>query len=280
METKVCSVCKEEKSLDEFNKRNSKSDKHVALCKTCHAEKTKQYRESLKEKGVQEGSKVCSKCGIEKQNTEFPIGKAYCRACGREMCKSYKQRNKGHISEYNKKYKGDHKEEVKEYNHDYNLEHREEIQKRQTIYQCERKKTDPQFKMACDLRTKLSNTMKGGYKDSSIQTFGCEYNFLCDWIKSQFTDEMSFENYGSVWNVDHVIPCARFNLINSDDRHKCFHWSNLRPFKYIENLERNNTLTKKELDSHINIVMDHIMDNGLLADDNNIVSYETTKYFD
>ena len=40
---------------------------------------------------------------------------------------------------------------------------------------------------------------------------------------------MAIEIYGSVWQIDHCLPIASFNLLDENDMKKCFNWYNLRP---------------------------------------------------
>ena len=48
---------------------------------------------------------------------------------------------------------------------------------------------------------------------------------------------MTKENYG-LWHVDHIIPCASFDLTDPKQQKICFHWSNLQPLKAIDNLKK------------------------------------------
>ena len=46
---------------------------------------------------------------------------------------------------------------------------------------------------------------------------------------------MSLEDYGSVWQIDHCLPIASFNLLHENDMKKCFNWINLRSMYSNEN---------------------------------------------
>ena len=37
------------------------------------------------------------------------------------------------------------------------------------------------------------------------------------------------ENYVKYWHIDHVIPCAKFNVSEVEEQQICFHWTNLCP---------------------------------------------------
>ena len=46
---------------------------------------------------------------------------------------------------------------------------------------------------------------------------------------------MTIENYGSVWQIDHCLSIASFNLLDENDMKECFNWVNLRPMYSTEN---------------------------------------------
>ena len=49
---------------------------------------------------------------------------------------------------------------------------------------------------------------------------------------------MFLENYGSIWQIDHCIPIASFNLLDESDMKKCFNWIKLRPRYCSENISK------------------------------------------
>ena len=72
---------------------------------------------------------------------------------------------------------------------------------------------------------------------NTMQLTGCTTEFLMTHIESKFTDGMSWDNYGN-WHIDHVLPCASFDLENSEEQKKCFHWSNLQPLWAADNIRK------------------------------------------
>ncbi len=38
------------------------------------------------------------------------------------------------------------------------------------------------------------------------------------------------------WEIDHIKPCASFDLSKPEDRAKCFHYSNTQPMWWRENI--------------------------------------------
>lgn len=195
----------------------------------------------------------CSHCKELKSDSEFTkrngkVNHSLCKSCQNEMSRNYKRKNAEHISEYNKMYKSDKSDVIRKYNHKYNLENREKIQKRQTIQHAERRINDINYKISCNLRSRLIGLFKGKVHEHTLVLLGCTLDFLKKWFEFNFDDNMTFENYGKYWHIDHVIPCALFNISDTDEQYKCFHWSNLQPLEKIENLRKNDTLTKEIID--------------------------------
>lgn len=59
---------------------------------------------------------------------------------------------------------------------------------------------------------------------------GCSKNDLVAHIAAQFEPGMSWDNYGrGGWEMDHIRPCATFDLTDPGERAACFHFANLRP---------------------------------------------------
>jgi hypothetical protein len=64
---------------------------------------------------------------------------------------------------------------------------------------------------------------------------------------------MNWENYGSFWSIDHIIPVCKFDLTIEDEKLKCWNWSNLMPVTIKYNS------SKKEIDmNQINFILAQI----------------------
>lgn len=166
-----------------------------------------------------------------------------CKECVRAACKAYKASNRGKIADYNKVYKADHKDEISVYNHDYSKENREAIQKRQNAQHRERRKTDPNYRISLNLRSRLCEYIKSRGKHNKTLM---EKLLGCDWCAFEFyfdflflwDDEMDWDNYGTYWSIDHVDPCCNYDLTIEENQYVCFHWSNTRPLERLENQKK------------------------------------------
>jgi hypothetical protein len=38
------------------------------------------------------------------------------------------------------------------------------------------------------------------------------------------------------WHIDHIVPCAKFDLTKVEQQKKCFNYTNLQPLWAIDNL--------------------------------------------
>ncbi len=62
-------------------------------------------------------------------------------------------------------------------------------------------------------------------------------------LESLFEPWMSWENYGyRGWHIHHKIPCSKFDLSNPDEQKKCFHYTNMAPLHWRENISLGNRL--------------------------------------
>jgi hypothetical protein len=51
---------------------------------------------------------------------------------------------------------------------------------------------------------------------------------------------MNWNNYGKVWNLDHIVPMASFDLTNPEQVKICNHFTNLQPMWAKDNFSKLN----------------------------------------
>jgi hypothetical protein len=107
----------------------------------------------------------------------------------------------------------------------------------------ERRKRDPNFKLRCVMQSRLGfalKSKKASKQDSTMSLVGCSIEELWQHLEKQFKPGMTRENHGE-WHVDHIKPCAKFNLLDPDEQRACFHYTNLQPLWAAENWKKNAT---------------------------------------
>jgi len=199
---------------------------------------------------------TCKECKkeVEVINKRFKL----CPTCSKnkqlQRCRDYKSKNKDSIKKYNKEYKKENNEAISLYNTKYNTENRYKIQTRQTIQHKERRQTDPAYKMSIVLRNRFRKFYKGITVSSSfIDLIGCVYQNYLKWIEFSFDSNMSWENHGDVWHIDHVLLCYLFNHEDENDRKICFNWKNTRPLLTKKNLASKKIESKDILNHEIKL---------------------------
>ncbi len=179
--------------------------------------------------------------------------------------RNYQQENKERLNENSKQYYNDNKEtqliKAKEYyrdNKDKCLEYRKEYYRNNKNKCLENKKeyykkkivSDPFFKLKKNIRTLISNSIKGnGYskKSKTQEIIGCLFEEFKIHLESKFQSWMSWDNYGRYngelnygWDIDHIIPLS--SATTEEELTKLNHYTNLQPLcsKINRHIKKNN----------------------------------------
>jgi hypothetical protein len=116
------------------------------------------------------------------------------------------------------------------------------VKKGAADYHRRRAASDPSFRLASTLRRRLRDALKGKSKSASTRRLlGTTFDGVRKHLESRFLPGMSWDNYGA-WHVDHVIPCAAFELTNPTHQQLCFHYKNLQPLWAEDNLRKSASL--------------------------------------
>jgi len=170
------------------------------------------------------------------------------------MNKNYYLKNKLHLLEYQKKYDKENKPKKKNYcflyyknnklaikkqHHNYYVLHRKETIERNKQYSINKRKVNIHHRLSCYLRTRIYQALKGkGKSANTIQLVGCSVERLKFHLESMFQQGMNWDNYGK-WHIDHIEPCANFDLSIPEEQTACFHYTNLQPLWAKDNLRKN-----------------------------------------
>jgi hypothetical protein len=166
------------------------------------------------------------------------------------------QNNRTEIAAYQKQYRAENAEKHRQANIEWRLQNRERHCEnarrwyrenrtrriaRHRDYQREREKTDLNFKLGRRLRNRLYHALTGKNKVvSAVRDMGCTLDELKAHLEKQFSPAMSWENYGSVWEVDHIKPLANYDLTHRPTCLALIHFSNLQPLLVADNRRKRN----------------------------------------
>lgn len=113
-----------------------------------------------------------------------------------------------------------------------------------------RKLVDPGFKVTRNLRNRLKDIMKSaklGGTERHTNLTGCTTRQLSAHLESGFTKRMTWENYGTYWHVDHILPCSSFDHSDPKQVAQCWHWTNLRPMRAKDNMAKGAQITAPQM---------------------------------
>jgi len=204
-------------------------------------------------------TKICTKCKNELQaTTEFfyKSGKSLqtkCKKCANIMQARWKMENKEKVKLSARKYREKNKEKIieshkcwmksnKTRNREQKSKWRLENKEYHVKYNRERMKTDEKFKILNTLRRRLSSALDGKTKSqSTLELLGCDIDSLLIHLQlSAIANghlDFNIDNYsGKEYHVDHIKPCAKFDLSKPEEQRKCFNYSNLQILSAHENI--------------------------------------------
>jgi hypothetical protein len=214
--------------LENKQKINNNSKKNYQRNKEEYKEQSKRYCQEFPEKR----KATVKACNIKHKKT-------------REVYQTkYLADNRESIIAYRKEYNQQNRDHKRQYAREYSKKNRQKLNKIQREYTNERYKNDPVFRVTKLLRGRLYKIMfdlnikKCG---STLKLLGCSFKKATNYLKYKFLPGMTHENYGE-WHIDHIQPCASFNLIDPKEQQKCFHWTNLQPLWGPDNLSKSDKL--------------------------------------
>ena len=186
-------------------------------------------------------SKICSKCEKRKYSKSFSQGTNTCKKCKAEYSRLYRKTHKDtrDRTEYRKQYYCKNQQKFSEWNKKWR-----ENNDRSEYHKTYRDK-NPSAKIASYCRNRIRECIKKGYKSKgSLSLTGCaSWDELKTYLENKFQKGMTWENYGKDgWHIDHIKPCASFDLTKESEQKKCFHYTNLQPLWAKDNLSKSDKI--------------------------------------
>jgi len=233
---KTCRSCGKDFPLDGFYPSSVNKDGRISYCKKCSRKKVKDYRAKRNFVPKIDGKKICRTCKGELDITEF--GKHHLHLDGRNSeCKkcACKRTSDRRTCDVRRKMNDSHKEWKKK-NHRRVLQYQREWASKNRVHVRQeannRYYTDINYRIASLVRSRVRMALKGiGAKSAStLGLLGCSVDELRVHLEKQFIEGMTWDNHGfRGWHIDHIIPCASFDLSKPEEQRKCFHFANLQP---------------------------------------------------
>ena len=97
--------------------------------------------------------------------------------------------------------------------------------------------SNPSARIRNAIRSRMWSALKGNTDGALFSRLGYSLADIVAHLERQFVDGMSWDNYGR-WHVDHVRPCASFDLTDSEQFAACWSLSNLAPLWATDNIRK------------------------------------------
>lgn len=181
------------------------------------------------------GSPKCKKrsSDVKKQN--------YDPEKQRQVNARYRSLHKDELNENNRKWRESNADKHRENSRNWYYANRDRRIAKHTEYCRERERTDIEFKLRRRIGNRMYCALKGlGKPDSSTKSLGCTTAELKRYLEEQFQPGMSWDNYGSVWEVDHILPLANYQLTDRGTFRRLSHYTNLQPLFRGQNRQKSN----------------------------------------
>ena len=117
---------------------------------------------------------------------------------------------------------------------------RNKYTKEKSKYMYEYLKTHLNVKIGSIFRQRIWRILKGKNVVFNMEEIiGCTLMELKIYLENKFQKNMSWNNYGQFgWHIDHIEPCCNFDFSNIEQLKKCFHYTNLQPLWWMDNLKK------------------------------------------
>lgn len=167
-------------------------------------------------------TKLCTECKELICSSLFTKKNAKCKPCLNKLWKIWYKNNKDKAKALSKDWKERNKEKMRLYDNEY---------------KSNKRKTDPLYKMKCNIRSLIWASFKyKSYKKKSKlnDILGCSYEYFKEYIENKFTKEMNWNNI----HIDHIKPL--FLATTEEEVIKFNHYTNLQPLLARDNLIKSN----------------------------------------
>ena len=167
-------------------------------------------------------TKICKKCNIIKDLSDFYKHKAVCKKCHNQISKAYRDENKDTIRVSRKKWE---------------LKNKEKRKKSRRDQLREKRKKNILFAIRSSIsRSIRSSIIRNGFSKNNKTEFilGCSFEEFKIYLESKFEEWMTWDNRGLYngefnygWDIDHIIPVS--SAKTEEEIYKLNHYTNLQP---------------------------------------------------
>lgn len=152
-----------------------------------------------------------------------------------EKARQWRDKNKDHIKQKSREWRKNNPDKIRGYH--------------------KKRMKNPVFRALNNQRDRFKDIMKSvknGGTSSYSDKIGCTTEEFNSYIAAQFKPGMTWDNYGTYWHIDHIIPCAAFDHSDPHQVALCWHHSNMQPLEARENMLKSDKFDEEQLNLLIN----------------------------
>ena len=233
--------------------------------------KNKEQRKEYNKKWYQEHKKEknqCSKQWYQKHKEEKKQWRQEHKKEKNQYNKQYNQEHKEEKKQYNKQWRQDHREQTKQYNKQWHQDHPEyseqyyqDNKEKINQYNKQYNQNHPEYnkqwsknRYQIDIMYRLNRIIRSAIKQSLKKNslsknhrpwetlVGFTIQELKLHLEKQFDSNMNWNNHGTYWHLDHIIPLSSLKFSSVNDENFKFLWclTNLQPLFGPENISKSN----------------------------------------
>jgi predicted transcriptional regulator len=251
---KKCSKCNELRSTTSFTLQSKSSNQLRSHCKFCIGKSRKEYRNNnliARQKHIDYMKEYNQIYQSENKEQLKQLHHDYYEANKEIILENQKQYYLDNIASHRancKDYYERNKDKLKKRSRDYKKLHHDEHNQYMKNYTNNRRLIDPMFRLSKYFGTRLWISLKNNKNDQHWEDLvGYTLQDLRQHLESKFDDKMTWDNYGSYWHVDHIVPIAAFtyNSYHDDSFKKCWSLENLQPLCGEDNLLKRDIISEE-----------------------------------
>jgi len=233
MSEKECTKCGEVKPFSEYSKKLKGLQPN---CKDCVKLANKAYYLKNRDKIIDQNAKY------------YEENKEYINSKKSEYSKVYEKVNREKINARKRRHYDQNKEKMRSKQRAYIKNNHKAYRAYQRGYRKEQRANNIQFKIVDVLRCRLRSAIRGEAKAApTMELLGCTVEQARQHLEKQFTEGMSWDNHGLYgWHIDHIQPCASFDMSDPKEQRKCFHYTNLQPLWAEDNLRKSDKINQNQ----------------------------------
>jgi hypothetical protein len=239
IQAKVCNKCNITKNINLYTKNKRYKDGKEPICKDCNKEKY--------EKNKEKNAEAVKKWRVKNPDYMKVYGQS---EKSKEYHKQYYKENSEIYKDRKKAWRAKNPDKEKETRAKYNEENKEKLNEYHRKWKEKKRSTDINYKLQSNIsrriRYELNTLLKGKKVKRTTKYLGCSIEELKVFLEKKFTNGITWENYGSIWHIDHIIPCSSWNFTSEFDSKCCWNYRNLQPMLASQNQIKHDSFNEDE----------------------------------